>query len=295
MRIAALLFGIVGAVLFATPALADDTVRPGQTVAFIGAQFEITIEVETERDAIVELDPTAPSWNGVEVVRLVSQVSVPSATGAMHRLTLLVAPFAIGTLEVSPSVIVTSGVDVQQRVIPPFALRVDPTLPANAPLELSPLPPLTGIGGAESPLLRPALWTALIAGCLLFAALLLIVVRFLSRRFRRAEPARPLVVPPPDLGTAEALIASDPVQAYRTMGTVVRGELSRRYGFPAVALTTNELARRMEIEGVERWEARLVSGLLQECDAVIYAGYRPAPERREADLTTAREIVGATT
>ena len=294
MRIAALLFGVIAPVLIASPALADDTVRAGQSVAFIGSQFEITVEVETERDAIVELDPTAPSWRGVEVVRIVSQVSVPSDAGATHRLTLLVAPFAIGALEVSPSVIVTSGVDVQQRIIPPFALRVDPTLPAAAPLELSPLSAPTGIGGAESPFLRPAIWSAITVGCLLFAALLMFIVRFASRRFRRAESAGPVFVPPPDLGAAEALIASDPVQAYRTMGTVVRGELSRRYGFPAVALTTNELARRMESEGVERWEARLVSGLLQECDAVIYAGYRPAQERREADLTTAREIVGAT-
>ena len=34
-----------------------------------------------------------------------------------------------------------------------------------------------------------------------------------------------------------------------------------------------------------------VGGLLEECDSVIYAGYRPAAERRQADLTMAREIV----
>jgi hypothetical protein len=277
---------------YVCPVLAEDTVKPGQTVAFIGDQFEITIEVESAQGAILEVDPTDPSWAGVEVVRIVSQTSTPSAAGTLHRLTLLVAPFALGDLIVAPSVIVTSGIDVQQRALPAFALRVDATLPASAPLELSPLPPPAAIGGGESPILRPALWTALIAGCLLFSTLLLIGVHFLSARLRRPAEVGPQFVPPPDLGTAEALIASDPVRAYRTMGTVVRGELARRYGFPAVALTTNELRRRMETEGVERWEARLVSGLLQECDAVIYAGYRPAVERCQADLTTAREIVG---
>jgi hypothetical protein len=36
-----------------------------------------------------------------------------------------------------------------------------------------------------------------------------------------------------------------------------------------------------------------VGGLLEECDAVVYAGYRPASERRLADLNMAREILEA--
>jgi hypothetical protein len=31
--------------------------------------------------------------------------------------------------------------------------------------------------------------------------------------------------------------------------------------------------------------------LLEQCDAVLYAGYRPALERADADLTAAYEIV----
>jgi hypothetical protein len=47
----------------------------------------------------------------------------------------------------------------------------------------------------------------------------------------------------------------------------------------------------METSGADRFAARLVGGLLEECDSVVYAGYRPAAERRRADLTMAREIV----
>jgi hypothetical protein len=111
------------------------------------------------------------------------------------------------------------------------------------------------------------------------------------RRPRRAA-ARPAVARElPGLQTAEAVIDSDPVSAYRVMSSVVKTELARRYNLRATALTSNELRRRLEDRGVDRWQARLVGGLLEECDAVIYAGYRPAAERRQADLTMAREIV----
>ena len=50
----------------------------------------------------------------------------------------------------------------------------------------------------------------------------------------------------------------------------------------------------MSAAGVDGWEERMARELLRECDAVVYAGYRPAVERRVADLRIAREIVGGT-
>ena len=95
----------------------------------------------------------------------------------------------------------------------------------------------------------------------------------------------------PALVDAEAAIDADPVTAYRVMSSVVKSELARRHGLHATALTSTELRRRLEDQGVDRWHARLVGGLLEERDAAIYAGYRPALERRQADLNMAREIV----
>jgi hypothetical protein len=75
------------------------------------------------------------------------------------------------------------------------------------------------------------------------------------------------------------------------LAACVRRYLSDRYGFPAFAMTTTELRARMEQLGVGRWQARLTAGLLAECDAVSYAGYRPAPARAESNLAMAYEIV----
>ena len=71
----------------------------------------------------------------------------------------------------------------------------------------------------------------------------------------------------------------------------VRGYLTERFGFPAFALTTAELQAQMTSRGIDRWQARLAGGLLAQCDAVMYAHYRPAAERADADLTAAYEIV----
>jgi hypothetical protein len=46
--------------------------------------------------------------------------------------------------------------------------------------------------------------------------------------------------------------------------------------------------------GMDRWQARVVGGLLDQCDAVVYAHYRPAVERADADLTAAYEIIEMT-
>jgi hypothetical protein len=43
--------------------------------------------------------------------------------------------------------------------------------------------------------------------------------------------------------------------------------------------------------GLDRWQVRVASGLLEQCDSVVYARYRPAAERADADLTAAYEIV----
>jgi hypothetical protein len=42
---------------------------------------------------------------------------------------------------------------------------------------------------------------------------------------------------------------------------------------------------------LDRWQVRVAGGLLAQCDSVVYAHYRPAMERADADLTAAYEIV----
>ena len=117
-------------------------------------------------------------------------------------------------------------------------------------------------------------------------------------RWWRSRPREPESVPEPvpvdALAAAASLLEGDAAGAYRAISSAVRHILSERYEFPAQSLTTAELETRMSAAGVDGWEERMARELLRECDAVVYAGYRPAVERRVADLRIAREIVGGT-
>jgi hypothetical protein len=225
----------------------------------------------------------------VDVVTVKSVSSTPQADGVLWVIEAVVAPFIPGDISFSPTVSVVQGPDATSLTLPPVAVRVRSTIAAGDPSQLSPLPPPAAIEGSESRLLKPALVGAAVLGALLLAATVWLLGRLIRRRLLRPPEPVPADVPR-TLEGAEQLIDADPVAAYRLMSTVVKTELARRHGLRATALTTSELRVRLE-SGGDRWQARLVSGLLEECDSVIYAGYRPAAERRQADLTMAREIV----
>lgn len=93
------------------------------------------------------------------------------------------------------------------------------------------------------------------------------------------------------LAAANTLGAGDYDRYYGELAEVVRDYLEARFVFAATALTTPELERLMTGHGVERWQARLVGGLLERCDAAVYAGQRPEPASADHDLTVAFEII----
>ncbi len=288
-----LLAGIIAAIAFAvsfSSAAAEDLVRLSRSSALIGEHIDMTVQVTAPAGATVELTPGTPSWLGVELVSIASVTRVGQANGDLWVIQARVAAFVPGAIPFAPSVAIITGAEARSLVLPPVNLKVVETLAPDAALELTPLAPPVGIEGAQSPWLIPGIVAGVAAGLSLLAALSWVSVRAIGRRLRRVTPGWSAPEVPRTLEGAEQLLHSDPVGAYRLMSSVVKTELARRYGVRATALTTNELRRKLETGG-ERWEARLVGGLLEECDSVIYAGYRPAAERREADLTMAREIV----
>ncbi len=288
----ALLVVLVAGVLAlpAAPALAEDEVRLAQPSAVLGEHVQVTVRVTVPPGSTVELTPGSESWAGVELVSIDSVTQVNQSQGVQWLIQATVAAFLPGALSFAPTVSIVAGSEARNVALPAVPFNVLPVLPADAPLELTPLRPPVAIAGAESPWLKPGIVFGVVAGAAVLALMVWWLGRALARRLRRS-PA-PALTPevPRSLEGAEQLLHSDPVGAYRLMSAVVKSELARRYGVRATALTTTELRRRLE-SGGERWEARLVAGLLEECDSVIYAGYRPAAERREADLTMAREIV----
>ena len=292
-RPGALVAGLALSLVLVGGASADegDQVRLSTQTAEIGQRINLHMEVVTARGATVEVVQGAPTWNQVEVIEVRSSTVREAGDKAIHSIDLVVAPFLPGDLSFSPALTIAEGSVTTLRLMPAALLTVVPSLMPGDRLELSPLAPPRAIEGAESPLLWPAIALSAISGALLALMLGFVLVRGITRGLRKAPPPAIEPAPAPSLAVAEALLASDPVAAYRALSAIVRAELGARYGFPAPALTTRELQSRMEGAGVGRWEARLAGGLLEECDAVVYAGYRPAPERRAADLTMAREIV----
>lgn len=270
-----------------------DTVKASASSIQLGRPVTLDLTVVTAKDAAVEVNPTAASWQSLEVGSIGRDVVQQRANDAVHTIRVVVTPFGKGRYQFQPAVTVIRGAEVTPRLLPLTTLQVTGVLGPNDKLELSPLASPEGVEGAESPLLKPAI--ALAIGAVVLLALLLIGIgtrALLQRPRRQALALSPLAVAPESpLGRAEALMLTDPVAAYRTLAGAVRAAIEGRYALPAPALTSSELQRRMIASGVDRLQARLVAGLLEECDAVLYGGYRPATGRRMQDLGIAQEIV----
>lgn len=290
---------VVAALLVVLPAVALAQEEPSGEATLpsppsaVGERFTLVLEVETPPGAEVEVDPLSPAWDGIEVIEQRS-ASVSDAAGGrqLHRLELTVAAFLPGDRAVRPPVLVTVDGQVQARQLPAITITVPSSLDPSAPLELTEPAGPEPIGGAESPFL----WPAIAMGSAIGAAVVLLAARWAWRRRPRRKPRElaPAPVAPPFAAPslpANSELLRDPVGAYRAMSRAVREALATRYGLPALALTTNELARRMQQEQLDRWQTRLVTGLLENCDLVVYAGFRPPEERRSADLGMAREIM----
>jgi hypothetical protein len=290
--VAALVAAVLALPLAGVAPQGGDTAIVNVAQLRIGERATLTLTVHAATAAQVEVDPAADSWNGVEVLRIAKTATRDLGGGqSLFTLDVVIAPFVPGAGTFTPQVnVIESGV-VTPRALPSVSWNVIAVLGPNDPLTLSPSPGPRAIEGAQSPLLLPAI----IGGAIVAAAVLGLVVFLVGRWLLRPRPARVVAAPveaaAPSLAAVEAIIDTDPVGAYRTLGGAVKAVLAKEYGFAAGALTTQELRQRMESFGVDRWQARLVGGLLEECDAVVYAGYRPAAERRRADLAMAQEIV----
>jgi len=217
------------------------------------------------------------------------------------RLRYRVAAYRTGTVELPVltfAYTLPDGSKGQVSSDAPHPIAVQSVLPVGAtPTDIQGLKPQAAL---PLPASTRLVWLA--GGTGIAAAVVLIVagVFWLARRTRR-----PLVVPAPShaaiarqeldrIMALDLVHKGELVEHYRLVAACMRRYLTDRFGFPALALTSGELGRQMEARGIERWPARLISGLLSECDAVTYARYVPAMARIEADNAMAYEIIDAT-
>ena len=302
----AMLLGVLLVMAASGAALAQEAPPAGLEVrvdlepreATLGDRVRMTVTVTHADTLLITVEPPAPQQ------ALVVVETVPAATASLGdgrlrtEFGFTFAAFELGRLQ--PGAVRvrwlqedgSAGSEVASA--PPF--EVVSALIGDA-TALRPLKPQATFGDAPAAWLRPAI----VAGA---AAVLAVLAGALVVRRSRRAAAPPTVLEPVEVGpeTAarrrlEELAASGTLEAgefeafYGTLSLVMRHYLEERFAFRATALTTRELESRMGAEGVERWQSRLAEGLLDRCDAAVYARAAPDPASADHDLTVAFEIV----
>ncbi|HEY8490157.1 MAG TPA: BatD family protein [Dehalococcoidia bacterium] len=308
LRTVALLLAVLLLLGVAPSATTAQEAGPSATVSVpdgpftVGDPIPVRVEVRYPPGATVTPPALDPALGPFEVVEPPRESRAPADGGEVLTYEFTVAAYQPGTLTLPPLRFTYQGPGEPPRTLtaPATAVTIASVLPPDGGAALRDLKPQAELA---LPAARPLWWAAPAAAAVLVAA----AAGFLMVRRRRARPRpdlRPPAAPraPEDAAVAELdriagmrLIERREFQTfYLLLADCIRRYLTERYGFPAVALTTSELRASMEPAGVSRWQARLVDGLLVECDAVVYAGYVPAAARAEGDLAVAYEIVEMT-
>ncbi len=291
--------------LQSAPAYAADPVVTGVEVQLpdkltVGDRLRYVITTEVDAGSTVAVAPAGLPESLRQTERLQTKTkSLPNGRSEV-TVTLEVAAFVPGQIEVPPIKLRARapGGATTDFETPASNLTVQSVLPAGGgvltPRDLKPQAEI----GTSAPMALYAALAAMALGLLLILALIVWRMRRIAARAAVVEVVPVAATLPAEDqarrvldGAAEMLAAHDYEAYYSTLSTTVRTYLTDRFGFPAFALTTTELQERMVSQGMDRWQARLVAGLLNQCDAVVFAQYRPAPDRADADLTAAYEIV----
>jgi hypothetical protein len=259
----------------------------------------VIVSVTHPADRLVTAGTLAPS-SAIEVIATRDPVSesLDSET-TVTEFAYEIASFEIGRIALGSLTITALRDDgtvvTASAAIPPLTIVIG-LQPGDT--ELRPLKPQADVAGAPPPLLTRA--SAALAAAIVSIALLSVGLAALLRRKppeAAALPVEPLSIEDvararlDAIAHAQHLDRGDFDAYYGELSLAVRDHLEARFGFRATALTTRELERRMTAEGIDRWLARLVAGLLARCDAAVYARSYPDAASADHDLTVAYEIV----
>lgn len=289
----------------AAPAAAQETPAIEVRIAFepptvrVGERTQLVVSVLHGPELLISAaEPRLV--DGLELIEALPSQTRATREGLITTFRYVITSFALGELQpgaVRVSWLVEDGSG--GSVTTPSPALVIRTAVASGDATLRPLKPQATIAGATPAWQRPAAGGVLAVAVALLAAL---VWSWLRRRRRAQVEDRRLDAPPSgpeerararlNQLTEGGLLAGGDFDAYYGgISTIVRGYLQERFAFRAMAMTTVELQQRMEERGVERWQARLVAGLLDRCDAAVYAHRNPDPASADHDLTVAFEIV----
>ena len=254
-----------------------------------------------DADTTVQGPGFAGDFGGLEVVEVAPPVTVNAGDRRRTTLVYILTSFRTGDVVIPPLTIALQGPGGADSLkTNQLSVSIKSVLGPND-TSLRPLKPQLDLGD-DAP--TPFVPAAVIA---MFAALT-VAGYALIRRAIALRPAPvpvpvPAAPPPPEVSAAEkarnqldaiaagGLATADPPEFYARIAAVVRWYVSERFGFPAYAMTRRELDQYMRSTETDRWMGRVAGNLLEQCDAAQFAGFIPAIERRDADLTAAYEII----
>jgi hypothetical protein len=278
----------------AIPEIASVSLTP--SLGTVGDRFQLTIEVDHDTLTTVEGPGADADFGRFELVDIADPRDETRTGSVRTTLGYTLTAFVVGSVDLPPLTVRWRGDTEGTMTTEPQSVVIQSVLvPGDE--ELRPLKPQLDIADdAPSPVV-PALYVAMFAG--LTALGYVLVARAIRERPEAPVPVTPAAPLSPAEQARVALDAltgsgADTAAYYASLAAIVRRYLSERYGFAAYAMTRRELQRHMTREELGRWPARLVANLLEQCDAVQFAGFAPAAERADADLTAAYEIVELT-
>jgi hypothetical protein len=285
----------------APPTIVSITAAPAR--ATVGDQITLTIVVDHETATTVESAGFGADVGPFEIAAVAPPRTEPQNDASRTTIAYTLAAFRTGTLTIPPQAITYRGASGSGTLTTDATTITIASVLAPGDTELRPLKAQIDLGDpAPSPVI-PALFVAVFAALTAFGYVL--ARKAVATRPLPAPAARVAAAPPPaayeiardslDAIATGDLGATDTAEYYARIAATIRTYLSARFDFPAYAMTRRELERSATSSGIDRWPARVIGNLLEQCDAVEFATFRPAPERRAADLTAAYEIIELTT
>jgi len=179
---------------------------------------------------------------------------------------------AYETIETKPVVITVSGGKTQQQpaatpVVPAATQAVPQSMIKEIRLSLD---------------FRPEKYLPY----LILLAVLITAAFFIIKKFRKKGVTKPAAVQSVDyknvmlqkLDSAADLIKTDPKEFYFEVYEVIRMLLSFRHNTSFDELTTQEIVKKLETAGAAKKEMQSIKEILQNCDLVKFADYKPEIE-----------------
>lgn len=282
------------------PRLAAVDVRVDVDTITVGDRIRLTYVARGVEGVTFEA-PASPESLGLFEI-LDQQIGTPQRTpdgGTLLRVEFTVTAFQPGVLTVPGLALLYTEPGGERRsvVSPDMPIGVRSVLGNDPNPQLLDIKPPVTIPGAAVSYAESAATAMLVAAALAITVLML-----------RRQRNRPVFVPirlggpafnPESAARAEldAIEASGLLERgnyevyYQRISHCLRLYLEQRYEFPALSMTTSELRSALAAEGVDRWQARVITGLIEECDAVRWAGYAPAPARASRAIIQAHEVI----